>query len=438
MTRYDIETYYRAIGKFTNLLVISSRDRIDDIVAGLKSKLAEGLDTIYVEVTHNATSIHSYNVVITLNNLCDVYQDKTRILNSKTILEVASYISQQMPDIAESPYHHYVSTINDDETIVVHNIDTEDEEIIAISDITAESLNDKKILGISAGSDGTIQIHHVNHLSETDLAELLHLTDYIKDESLQLYARTCLHLVPEYVLTAPSNYDGARYQADNIAVGGLQRRIIHTVEMMRVLTTQDYAHIMYTDREIDMMIIACIFCDAWHCGWQEDYESDPSVRFEHPRIAANALRSVTGIISAGTIKFITNCIESHMGQQNKSPYDDIDDLPIPDTKFKFAVCLANYITKQRNVAIRTDHSWYHYDDESVVAITRCVELSQEDIMSLTNAMSEHPSKEKAIELGIPETKENEIKNIWQKILDNKAATQNDIKYIALAKDTIMF
>jgi hypothetical protein len=187
-----------------------------------------------------------------------------------------------------------------------------------------------------------------------------------------------------------------------------------------------------------MMIIACIFCDAWHCGWQEDYESDPSVRFEHPRIAANALRSVTGIISAGTIKFITNCIESHMGQQNKSPYDDIDDLPIPDTKFKFAVCLANYITKQRNVAIRTDHSWYHYDDESVVTITRCVELSQEDIMSLTNAMSEHPSKEKAIELGIPETKENEIKNIWQKILDNKAATQNDIKYIALAKDTIMF
>lgn len=436
MTRYDIENYYSAVNKSEHLLIVSTKDRIDDIVSGINEKIKNDLPTINIEVVHNMEGIQSYTLAAIRNNVCDVYASKNKILSGKTIMEIADYIIQQMPDVAELPYHKYIDRKDNDGNYVVKFFDDDTAEELFDASIFDPNNND--ILGVFVQSNGDLEIHPVNHIPAEDMKDLIALTDYIKDESIRLYARTCLRIIPGYVATIPSGIDGHRYPSDNIAFGGLKRRIINTVEMMKLLTSQDYAHIKFTDREIDMMLTACLFCDAWHNGWQEDYEIDNSVKFEHPRIAANALRGVTGIVSTGTIKFITNCIESHMGQQNKSHDDSITDrLPVPDTEYKYTVHLANYITKQQNLCFVSHNTWYHYDDTTVTFSPRKTALSKDDLIIIQNALLESVDVQKANITGIDAKTEKEIKDVWHKLLQAKAFSKNETAYVELAKTVTM-
>lgn len=431
MTKYDIETYYGAIGKSQNLMVVDTYDRIDDVVKSLNEKINDSILTVNIEIMHNMESIQSYIFVFNENNTCDLYKEKHRILTNRTVMEIASYITCQMPEAATSPYHKYVDRKNSDGTYTVINSDTKTEEIIDDQSIPGD---DAFILGIYQFPDGHTEIHPVNHIPDEKIADLLHLTDAIEDEKIRLYAQTCLRLIPDYVATAPSGVDGGKYPADNIAEGGLKRRITHTAEMMALLTSQDYAHIKFSKKEIDMMLTACIFCDAWHNGWQEDYEKDNSVKFEHPRIAANALRCITDIVSPGTVKFITNCIESHMGQKNK-PKDGTDgkQLPVPDTEFKYTVHLANYITKQQNICIESNGTWYHYDDATITAIEKKKAIKKDDIILMNNALAEKLNLEQAKEYGITSLSEKDIKNTWRYLLNEKAANDDEQKYIKYAR-----
>lgn len=443
MTRYDVENYYSAINKQDNLLIVSTTDRIDDISKNINTMVQEkNIATVNVEVIHKMENVQSYTLVAFHDGVCDMYSDKNKILSEKTILEVASYITTHMPAIISVPYTDYVDRI-DDTGIVVKNFETGEEKAL---DADTADLTEMHIIGVYAKSDGTVEIRPVNHISDEDMNDFVKLTECIKDEGIRTFAQICLRIIPDYVATAPSGIDGYHYPADNVAAGGLKRRIINTVEMMKLLTCQDYAHIKFSDREIDMMITACIFCDAWHSGWQEDYERDPSVKFEHPRIAAEALRSIKGIISEGSKKFITNCIESHMGQKNKSTEDtSIRPLPVPDTEFKYTVHLANFLTKQQNIAFASGEHWFHYDEskDKITWVAREAGLSTDDITIIQNALAENIEYEKVVEAGLIDERTGKplrpdmIKSIWRNILRAKAVRVDEMRFVELAKAVTM-
>lgn len=445
MTRYDVENYYSAINKRDNLLIVSTTDRIDAIADNINTMIQEkNIATVNIEVIHKMENVQSYVLVSFHDGVCDMYSDKTKILSERTILEVASYITNNMPAVITIPYTEYVDRIDDVEGVVVKSIETQEERIIDIDAVDVSKMN---ILGIYAAADGTIKVRPVNHFSNEDMNDFLRLTEYIKDEGIRTYAQVCLHLIPDYVATAPSGIDGYSYPADNVAPGGLKRRIINTVEMMRLLTSQDYAHIKFSDREIDMMITACIFCDAWHSGWQEDYEKNPSVKFEHPRIAAEALRSICGIIPEGSKKFITNCVESHMGQKNKSTEDlSIKPLPVPDTEFKYTVHLANFLTKQQNLTFSSNEHWFHYDEakDKISWVIREAMLSKDDMAIIRNALSETLEIEKIEEAGLIDKStgkplsEDQIKEFWKNLLRKGAVRPDHMKFVELARSVTMF
>jgi hypothetical protein len=444
MTRYDVENYYSAIGKRDNLLIVSTTERIDEIADNINTLIREkNIATVNIEVIHKMENIQSYTLVSIHNGTCDMYSEKNKILSGGTILEVASYITNHMPAIITVPYTDYVDRIDDNDGIVIKNIKTGEEKTVDIDMINIAEMN---ILGVYLDNDGSVNIRPVNHISDEDMNDFIRLTEYIKDEGLRVFAQIGLRIIPDYVVTAPSGVDGYHYPADNVAEGGLKRRIINTVEMMRLLTSQDYAHIKFTDREIDMMITACIFCDAWHSGWQEDYDRNPSVRFEHPRIAAEALRSIHGIIPEGSKKFITNCIESHMGQKNKSTEDlSVKPLPVPDTEFKYTVHLANFLTKQQNIAFASGDKWFHYEEvkDNITWIPREAGLSRDDMVILQNALTEVIDHDKVVEAGIVDEKgrplkPDMIKSIWRNILNARAVKPENMKFVELARTVTMF
>lgn len=444
MTRYDVENYYSAIGKRDNLLIVSTTERIDEIADNINTLIREkNIATVNIEVIHKMENIQSYTLVSIHDGICDMYSEKNKILSGGTILEVASHITNHMPAIITVPYTDYVDRIDDNDGIVIKNIKTGEEKTVDIDMINIAEMN---ILGVYLDNDGSVNIRPVNHISDEDMNDFIRLTEYIKDEGLRVFAQIGLRIIPDYVVTAPSGVDGYHYPADNVAEGGLKRRIINTVEMMRLLTSQDYAHIKFTDREIDMMITACIFCDAWHSGWQEDYDRNPSVRFEHPRIAAEALRSIHGIIPEGSKKFITNCIESHMGQKNKSTEDlSIKPLPVPDTEFKYTVHLANFLTKQQNIAFASGDKWFHYEEvkDNITWIPREAGLSRDDMAILQNALTEVIDHDKVVEAGIVDEKgrplkPDMIKSIWRNILNARAVKPENMKFVELARAVTMF
>lgn len=429
MTQYDIENYYSAIDKSKNLLIVPATDRIDDIVAKMNDKLKNGITTINAEIIHDADNVQSYIIVCTGENICDTYSGKQKILIDKTIMETASYITNQLPVVVKSPYHSYVDRKDNNGNYIIKSftdgseyaLDTEQLHIL----ITG-------ILGVQINTSGKTEIHPVNHISGNDIADFMHLTENIQDDGIRLYAKTCLQLIPDYVITEPSGLDSSLYPADNIATGGLKRRIMNTFAMMKLLTSQNYAHTKFSKTEIDMMLTACIFCDAWHNGWQEDYQNDASVKFNHPEIAANALRCVAGIISSEKMKFITDCIAAHMGQNNKSKTME-KTLPVPSTEFEYTVHLANFITKQQNVCLSANNIWYHYSDEKIENVTRKNEISEDDIAIIENAISEKIDMPLAKKLGIKHMTEQGIKNKWRFLTKEKTVSENDLKYIELAK-----
>lgn len=428
MNKLETIAYYEALQADNRLIVIDSTDDVHTIKERIKEKTElKNIGTIHIEVFHNDENVAAYSL-IQVGNLYDLWIKKVRKVEQKSIDEVADFIIKNLPKPLESPYDKYVAAQINSTTYLIKSFSDDSYELKLNPNRATLSQMQDHVLGQYVMSDGQLACHPIN---TADISSLLELTKAIKDEKIRLFAQTCLRAIPNYVFEIPAGISGKKNSASDLAPGGLLRHIKNATKFIIKLTDIDYTKIKFTQHEIDMMIVAVLFADAFKHGWQEDYDSNHVPRADHPKIAADFIRAMNGILSPSELNFIANSIESHMGQW----YDNKRvSLPLPDTEYKYMVHLAHYITSLKDISFTEDETFYAFNSATIILMDSFTVINDHDLETLQNLLNSSIPIDMSIaeELDIIHSEE-EIRDVWHTLLDAKQASDKQTKYITLAR-----
>lgn len=428
MTKLETIAYYEALNAGDRIITIDSTETKDTISKKLQEKTnQENIGTIHIEIFHNDSSVNSYSLIKSDNDAYDLWLKRQREVEKKSIEDIATYIFENLPEPLKSPYDKYIADKKNNHVFIVKSFSDESFEMELDSrNVTLEQMNDN-ILGQFMFSDGRLEYHRINN---ADLTPLEQLTQHIKDEKIRLFANTCLRVIPTYVFYAPAGISSKYDSASELADGGLLRHIENAVSLLLSMTEVDYAKIKFTQHEIDMMIVAVMFSDVFKYGWQKDYHANDVSRADHPTLAAEFIRSMTGILTSSELNFIANCIESHMGQWASKHLEK--PLPVPDTEYKYMVHLAHHIASLKNLSFTNNNEVYVFDSHKITTIKGFMRTTEHELEVLRNALGMPIDMNITHELEIFHD-EQEINNVWEEIIDAKQATEKQLKYIELAK-----
>ena len=176
----------------------------------------------------------------------------------------------------------------------------------------------------------------------------------IENEDLKKFmVEKCLPTIPDWFWIAPAASSGRFHPKTSLGEGGLAR---HTVAMCRILNYMfelDAFYNQYTSRERDLMRIGALMHDTRKSGSQEDYEKNKQTRFDHPFLAAEAVRELDGI-DPSEKELVCGIISAHMGQFNTSKKHPDIILPKPKNKYELMVHLADYLSSRKDIEVYID------------------------------------------------------------------------------------
>ena len=187
--------------------------------------------------------------------------------------------------------------------------------------------------------------------------------DTIKNDDIRKFAEALLMDAPDYFFRVAASSSGRYHPAISLGLGGLAR---HTKAVIRF-----YNHIMgieqnsnmFTEREIDLGVVACLAHDIQKSGTQDYYneksnggENTVFTVFDHPLLAARYVMEHKGIIPDDEVKYVALAIGSHMGQFNTDKKNPNITLPKPSTEMQKMVHLADYLASRKDIELQFDEA----------------------------------------------------------------------------------
>lgn len=179
----------------------------------------------------------------------------------------------------------------------------------------------------------------------------------IQDEDVKKFMEQCIETIPEYWFTVPASSTGKYHPNYALGNGGLMRHTIALLRFFDRLMRNNMYGSPFTNREMDLLRVACLMHDSRKSGSDEDFAISKYTKFEHPLLAANVIRSIeTEYITDEEKEMIANAIESHMGQWNVDTYGKSKvELPLPTNKYQKIVHLVDYLAAQKGVEVLFDN-----------------------------------------------------------------------------------
>lgn len=180
--------------------------------------------------------------------------------------------------------------------------------------------------------------------------------DSIQDENVKKFMEQCIETIPEYWYTVPASSTGKYHPNYALGNGGLMRHTIALLRFFNRLVRNTMYGSPFTNREMDLLRVACLMHDSRKSGSDEDFAISKYTKFDHPILAANVVRSIeTEYITVEEKEMIANAIESHMGQWNVDTYGKSKvELPLPTNKYQKIVHLVDYLAAQKGIEVMFD------------------------------------------------------------------------------------
>lgn len=180
--------------------------------------------------------------------------------------------------------------------------------------------------------------------------------DSVQDENVKKFMEQCIETIPEYWYTVPASSTGKYHPNYALGNGGLMRHTIALLRFFDRLVRNTMYGNPFTNREMDLLRVACLMHDSRKSGSDEDFAVSKYTKFDHPILAANVVRSIeTEYITDEEKEMIANAIESHMGQWNVDTYGKSKvELPLPTNKYQKIVHLVDYLAAQKGVEVQFD------------------------------------------------------------------------------------
>ncbi len=339
----------------------------------------------------------------------------------------------------------YVSHINVDGTISVKDSVTKEIRHFEKVQIESPYTMIPFILGVIRVS-GQVEIHEVTWENGSDC--LIPLIEDLKNPTIREYANLVRHLIPPYIFEIPASSTGKYHPASDAGEGGLKRHLISVTKTLDYLTQPEFSHTMFTDDEIDLMKVACMFHDGLKNGW----EQEKYTRFDHPLLMAKAITGTQTILNADMVNFIACCIATHMGEWNTSKYAPNVTLPKPDNKYQYFVHLADYLASRSDINYVFGNTVYYQEGQNVEKIgtkdksstpvavlptskPQKARLTDADLQSVQIAIQKAQTMQipqaMITKLGI-ERGQAEIIDIWGNLVQFKQCSEKQQKYLVLA------
>lgn len=180
--------------------------------------------------------------------------------------------------------------------------------------------------------------------------------DSVQDENVKKFMEECIDIIPEYWYSAPASSSGKYHPNYALGEGGLMRHTIALLRFFNRLVRNEIYGEMFTDKEADLMRVACLMHDSRKSGSQEDFEKSKYTKFDHPVLAAEAVRSIhTTNITEEEKELVASTIESHMGQWNTDQSGRCKIvLPKPSNKYQKFVHIVDYMAAMKGCEILFD------------------------------------------------------------------------------------
>ncbi len=432
MTKSELIAYFEAIHAEHRLVIIDNNDNLTVINNKLQQVITMHDDeTLHVEIFQNENNTASYSLIRCDEETFSLWQDRAAQISQANLEDIAKFIFDSLPHQMVSPYDKYVEKISDDGKVIIRSF-SDPNYSLALNphNVPMDIMNDC-ILGQYLLPDGRLEYHAINH---EDLSVFQGIFTSINDDKIRLFAETAAKLIPEYIFQIPAGISGQYNSASDLADKGLIRHIQDSHTLLMIILASDYAKIKFSSHERDMMIVANMFCDAFKHGWQEEYIVSHMPHYDHPKLTADIIKSVKGILSVNELNFIANCIESHMGHSVVNRPDDCDViLPAPDTDYKYLLLLVQHLTGQKDLIIRNSgNQIYTFNTDEITALAPYEPVEQEDIDILKEAMNLHIDAQMAQDCGIHHA-EIDIIDVWSTIIKTKLISERQKKYLDLAK-----
>ena len=181
------------------------------------------------------------------------------------------------------------------------------------------------------------------------------LIDTFENEDIKQFAENCIDSIPEYFWHVGASSTGKYHPSYALGELGLARHTCALVRFLNHMLSIDCIKNDFSSRERDLMRVAGVMHDSMKSGTDEDYARSKYTKFDHPILAANKIRSMSGLPN-DEIEMIATTIESHMGQWNSDRRSKVT-LPTPQNKYQKLVHLADYLASRKDIEVLFDEEF---------------------------------------------------------------------------------
>lgn len=181
------------------------------------------------------------------------------------------------------------------------------------------------------------------------------LLDTFENEDIKKFTESCIDTIPSYFWEVGASSTGKYHPSYALGELGLARHTCALVRFLNHMLSIDCIKNDFTSRERDLIRVAGIMHDSMKSGTDEDYARSKYTKFEHPILAANNIRKMSGLPD-DEIELIATTIESHMGQWNTDRRSKTV-LPTPENKYQKLVHLADYLASRKDIEVLFDEEF---------------------------------------------------------------------------------
>lgn len=175
------------------------------------------------------------------------------------------------------------------------------------------------------------------------------LLDTFENEDIKKFTESCIDTIPSYFWEVGASSTGKYHPSYALGELGLARHTCALVRFLNHMLSIDCIKNDFSSRERDLMRVAGIMHDSMKSGTDEDYARSKYTKFEHPILAANNIRKMSGLPD-DEIELIATTIESHMGQWATDKRSKTV-LPTPENKYQKLVHLADYLASRKDIEV---------------------------------------------------------------------------------------
>ncbi len=179
--------------------------------------------------------------------------------------------------------------------------------------------------------------------------------DTFENEDIKELAVLMVDDMPDYYFDIGASSTGKYHPQYALGDLGLARHTVALCKFMNHMFTIEQNQSKYTSRERDMLRLAGIMHDSRKSG-EADNKSRFTV-FDHPILAANAMRKFKGVVSTVSdeeIELAATACESHMGQWNTDKRSSVV-LPKPSDKYSELLHLCDYLASRKDIEVIFDN-----------------------------------------------------------------------------------